>query len=221
MPLSRSYISARAVIGNSGRKISPSALINQTWTDPTTADADGFSVSHAGAAAAGTTNMTLGGALCLGGVGYSVFSRNVVITATHGSSVVAMSGVITGLDFCGKIQTEAWSVTAGSTTKTFTGKKGFKTITSITEVIASDASTNTIVAGDGVVFGLATSCVVASAVKEVAIGAVVTTGTLVVASTVSTDDPRGTYAPSAAPNGTNDYSVWFISNTPENDMGLP
>lgn len=220
MPLARNYVSNRSFSGNSGRRHVPAAIMKQSWTDPSTADTDGYSVSHTGASAASTRNMTLGGALCTSGVGYSVYSRNVVITVTHGSSVVAMSGTITGTDITGRVQTEAWSVTAGTTSKTFTGKKGFKTITSITEVVAADASTNTIIAGDGVVFGLAAPLAVASAVKEVAAGSVVTTGTFVVASTASTDDLRGTYAPSAAPNGSNDYVVYYLSDTPENDLGL-
>lgn len=221
MPLARTYVNNRSFRGNSGRLILPSAIIAQSWVDPATAVTNGFSVSHAGASAAGTRNMTLGGSLTSGGVGTNGHARNVVITVTHGSSVVAMSGVITGTDINGKSMTEAWSVTAGTTSKTFTGKKAFKTVTSITEVIAADASTNTIIAGNGVVLGLIAPLAVASAVKEVAAGSVVTNGTFVVASTASTDDPRGTYSPNTAPNGSNDYTIWFLSDTPENDMGLP
>lgn len=220
MPLARSYINNRGFRGNSGALFYPAAVMKQTWTDPSTADTDGFSASHAGASAAGTTFMTLGGALCSGGVGRNAHARNVVITVTHGSAVVAMSGVITGTGIDGKGLTEAWSVTAGTTSKTFTGKKAFKTITSITEVIAADASTNTIIAGDGVVFGLATKLSLASALKESAAGSIVTNGTFVAASTAAADDPRGTYSPNTAPNGSNDYIVYYLSDDPENDKGL-
>lgn len=214
MPLSRDYLSNRAFRGASGERYVPSAILHQTWTDPATADADGFSVSHTGAAAAGTTHMTLGGALA----GVNDYARNVVIVVTHASSVVAMSGVITGTDVYGNALTEAWAVTATGTTKTFTGKKAFKTVTDITEVVAADASANSIIAGNGVVLGLKAKLALASALKEVANGSVVTTGTLVAASSVSTDDPRGTYAPSAAPDGAKDYTVWYISDDPENDL---
>ena len=217
MPLARSYISNRGFIGNSGARFTPIALIRQAWTNPTTADTDGFSASHAGAGAAGTTNMTLGGALA----GKNTYARNIVITVTHGSAVVAMNGIITGTGIDGKNLTEAWSVTAGTTSKTFTGKKAFKTVTSITETIAATAAANTIIAGDGVVFGLSTMCDIPSAVKEMAAGSLVTNGTIVAASTASTADPRGTYAPNSAPNGTNDYIVYFLSSNPENDRALP
>lgn len=214
MPLDRSYLSNRGFRGNSGERYIPSAIIKQTWTDPATADTDGFSASHAGQDAAGTVDMTLGGALA----GVNDFARNVVITVTHASSVVAMSGTITGTDAYGNGITEDWSVTATGTTKTFTGKKAFKTVTKITETVAADASANTIIAGNGTVLGLSTKCAVASAVKEVANGSVVTTGTVVAGDSASTADPRGTYSPSAAPDGSKDYTIWFLSDEPENDL---
>lgn len=189
----------------------PSAIMKQTWTDPIVADADGFSVSHAGAGVAGTTSQTLGGALA----GVNAHPRNVVIVVTHGSSVVAMSGVITGTGIDGQPMTEAWSVTATGTTKTFTGKKAFKTVTSITEVIVADASANSIVSGSGVAMGFESPVAVASAVKEIAAGSVVTNGTLVAASSASTADPRGTYTPNTAADGANDYTVYYLSDSPE------
>lgn len=221
MPLPRSYITNRGFRGGSGRMYTPAAIIRQDWTDPLAAVTNGYSASHVGAAAAGTTNQTLGGSLTVGGVGIADFAKNVVITVTHGSAVVAMSGVITGTDINGNNQTEAWSVTAGTTSKTFTGKKAFKTVTSITEVIAADASANTIITGTGVVFGLWTKLAVASAVKEISAGSVVTNGTFVVASSASTDDPRGTWSPNTAANGSNDYTVYYLSDQAENDLALP
>lgn len=218
MPLPRSYLSNRSFRGASGRQFNPPGLIKQVWTDPAAAVSNGYSASHAGAGAAGTTFQTLGGSLCTGGVGIADFAKNVVIVVTHGSAVVAMSGVITGTDINGNVQTEAWSVTAGTTSKTFTGKKAFKTVTSVTETVAADASANSIITGTGLVFGLQTKLAVASAVKEVAAGSVVTNGTFAVASSASTDDPRGTYSPNTAANGSNDYTVYFISDDPENDL---
>ncbi len=212
MPLDRAYLSNRAFRGASGKRYTPSAVLKQSWAGPSTIDTEKFSASHAGAAAAGTTEMTLAAT-------DNDYPRNVVITVTHATSVVAMSGVITGTDVNGNVITEAWSVTATGTTKTFTGAKAFATITSITEVIAADASTNTIIAGDGKVFGLDTPVAVASALKEVAAGSVVTTGTVVAASSAAAADSRGTYSPSTAPNGSNDYTIWYLSDTPENDVG--
>jgi len=217
MPLPTNYISTRAFRATKGRGrlITPVAVLKQTFTNPITLDADGFSVSHAGAGAAGTTSMTLGGALCTSGVGINATPRNVVITVTHGSAVVAMSGVITGTDIYDQPQTEAWSVTAGTTSKTFTGKKAFKTITSITEVVAADASANTIVAGSGTVLGIESPLSVASLLKEVSDGSIVTNGTVVAASTATTADPRGTYSPNTAPDGTKTYVIYYLSDNPE------
>lgn len=215
MPLPSGYVSNRSVTARSGRKINCSAIVHDSWVDPATKDADGISVSHAGASAASTRYQTIGGALATGGVARLSPARNVVITVTHGSSVVAMSGTITGTDRYGKILTEAWSVTAGTTSKTFTGKKAFWTVTSITETVAADASTNTIVSGTGDVLGLSAPLSVASAIKELAAGSIVTNGTFVAASTAATDDPHGTYAPNSVPNGSNDYDVWYISDYPE------
>lgn len=216
MPLPSNYVTSRGVQTKRGRRMQDSAVIHDTFVDVAAAVTNGWSASHAGAGAAGTTNMTLGGAH--GVAGFTPHARNVVITVTHGSAVVAMSGIITGYDISGNLITEAWSVTAGGTTKTFTGKKAFKRVTQITEVIAASAAANTIIAGSGIVLGLSANVAlggVGAAVKELAVGSIVTTGTLVAASTAATDDSRGTYLPATAPNGSNDYDVWYLSDTPE------
>lgn len=213
MPLPDNYISNRSFRARKGRGrlIQPVAVLKQTFTNPVAAVTNGFSASHAGAGAAGTTSMTLGGSLA----GANAHPRNVVITVTHGSSVVAMSGVITGTDIYDQPQTEAWSVTATGTTKTFTGKKAFKTVTSITEVVAADASANTIIAGSGTVLGIESPLSIASLLKESSAGSIVTNGTVVAASTASTDDPRGTYSPNTAPDATKTYIIYYLSDNPE------
>jgi hypothetical protein len=215
MPLPVGYVGSNRIVNRRGRRLSSAKTMRQTWTDPRTIDTDGYSASHLGAAAAGTTNQTLGGANTSGGVGVADYARNVVITVTHASSVVAMSGVITGTDIHGKSITEPWAVTATGTSKTFTGAKAFKRITSITEVVAADASGNTIITGDGKVLGLEAYCSVASAVKEIADGSVATNGTVVAASSASTADARGTYAPNATPDGSKDYTIYYLSDDPE------
>jgi hypothetical protein len=208
MPLSADYISNRNITVKKGRKVVVAALVYQSWVDVLAAVTNWFAVSHAGAGAAGTVGMVMAHTT-------TDYPRNVVITVTHATAVVAMSGTITGTDLAGKNISEDWAVTAGTTTKTFTGKKAFKTVTGITETVAADASANSIIAGTGVVLGLNSPLSVASAVKEVAAGSVVTNGTFVKASAAATDDPHGTYSPNTAPNGTNDYEAWYISNYPE------
>jgi len=126
-----------------------------------------------------------------------------------------MSGTITGTDWFDKAQTESWSVTAGTTSKTFTGAKAFKTVTSITETVAADASANTIISGTGTKLGVSSPVSVASAVKEIVDGSVVTNGTIVAASTSASADPRGTYSPNTAPDGAHDYTIYYLSDSPE------
>lgn len=201
------------VRGKSGYLITPATLVYELFTNPAAAVTNGLATSHAGAAAAGTVAMTLNGSLVTAGVGIFAAPRNVVITVTHATAVVAMSGTITGLDRVGNVVTEAWSVTAGGTSKTFTGAVAFSQVTSITETVAADASTNTIIAGSGVKLGLVAQCSLASLVKETSAGSVVTNGTLVAGSSSANADPRGTYAPNSAPNGSTTYEVWYISNT--------
>lgn len=187
----------------------PLATVRKSWTDPAAIVTNGIVTSHAGASSAGTTTRTPNGSLVTSSVAYLTPARNVVITVTHGSSVVAMSGTITGTRM-GRTLTEAWSVTATGTTKTFTGAKAFDTVTSITEVIAANASTNTIIMGTGKVLGLDFKCAMVQIVAESEDGAIPTAGTLVAASTASTADPRGTYTPNSTLNAALDFSVAYL-----------
>jgi hypothetical protein len=80
--------------------------------------------------------------------------RNLTMTVTHGSSIVACEARITGLDAFGEIMNETLAVTATGTTKTATGIKAFKEITSIVLYAATDMSANTVEIGHGSVLGL-------------------------------------------------------------------
>lgn len=156
------------------------------------------------------------GTLFSGGRVVLDYARNIVITVTHATAVVALSGVITGKDIFGDVMTEAWSVTAGGTSKTFTGKKAFQSILSVSVVAAADASADSVVIGTGTVFGLDVTSQIGGAgasVKEIVDGSLVTTGTLVAKS--ATDDPRGTYSPATAPNGAHTYECIYITDDPE------
>lgn len=190
--------------------ISPSLIVRVTYTDPSTIDTDGISVSHAGASSAGTTEMVIGGALASGGVATLTPPRNVVITVTHGTAVVAMSGTITGTDEYGNVITEVWAVTASGTTKTFTGVVAFKTITSITETIAATAAANAIIAGDGKVLGLPFKTSSTKIISELEDGAAPTVGAIVKASATANTDRRGTYIPNSTLNGALDFDVWYL-----------
>lgn len=188
----------------------PLRVIKKSWVDVPTIVTNGIVTSHTGAASAGTTTKTPNGSLASGGVATLTPARNVVITVTHASSVVAMSGVITGTRL-GRTITEAWSVTAGTTSKTFTGAVAFDTVTSITEVIAADASANTIIMGNGKVLGLDFKCAFVQPVAEAEDNAAPVAGVLVLASSSANADPRGTYTPNSAPNGAKDFAVAYLA----------
>lgn len=218
MPLPTGYVTSRG-LNIRGKQLLFSALFKQSWVNPAAVDPDGYKTTFAGPNTT-TVEFTpasgLNGALVVAGSAKPDFHRNVVITVTHATAVVAESGVIEGFDPNGDFISEAWSVTAGGTSKVFTGLKSFAAITKVTVTAATDASANSNTIGTGQVFGLDARLSVASAVKERVDGAIVTTGTLVVAGTASTADPRGTYSPATAPDGAHDYEVWVISDDPEN-----
>src|SRR5512138_2037233 len=221
MPLPANYQSSRGIVVRNTQRVM-SAIYSQTWTNPATASLTAYLTTLAGPNTTTTTayrtgytpaaNVVFDGTLA---AGKPDFARNVVITVTHATSVVALSGTITGVDIYGKNISEAWSVTATGTTKTFTGAKSFARVDTVSITAAGDASADTVKIGTGTVFGVDVNVAVASAVKEVAVGAVVTTGTVAATSTSATADPRGTYSPATAPDGTKTYTVWVISDNPE------
>ena len=189
-------------------------LYKQSFVAPAAASLTSLiSTPVAGPGAAGTNTYLPGAAEmdgALGATGIFAQPRNVVITVTHASSVVAVSGVITGKDQYGKTITEAWSVTATGTTKTFTGAVAFKSITSITVVATGSAAADSITIGMGKVFGLAFKNPVPGVEKELHAGAILTTGTVVAASAAANADARGTYTPAGTPNGALTWDIWYI-----------
>lgn len=75
--------------------------------------------------------------------------RNLTITATHASSIVAMTINVTGTDLFNQIMSETLTVTATGTSKSVTGVKGFYTVTRVDLVAVADATANTISVGFG------------------------------------------------------------------------
>lgn len=114
--------------------------------------------------------------------------------------------MLTGTDIDDAALTETVSITASA--GTYSGVKAFKTF----DVTYGAGTGNgaTIAIGYKAVFGLSNSIAVRAgrpAVwQEVAAGSVVTNGTIVAPATSA---PHGTYAPNAAPNGSNDYSLTY------------
>lgn len=141
--------------------------------------------------------------------------RNVVAVVTHGSSVVAMTILVTGTDQYGETMSELLTVPATGTTQTVNGAKAFKTITSVAIASGTDAEANTLNLGTGDVIGLpfrsdATDWLrvyictpPASALQD---GATVVRA-VTSAATTTTGDVRGTFNPSGSIDGTNQFYV--------------
>ena len=235
------YVSNRALTTTRrGIQRGGSLLYHQNWTNPTAKVANGITTATAGPNTT-TINLSINGSLASGGSAvllptFGVFTggRNVVVTVTHASSIVAVNGVITGVDVYGVVKTETWNVTATGTSKTYVSKTAWKRVTGVTATAASDASADTITVGDGDILGLdvilpAPLGLTGTAVKEVVAAALVTTGVFVaggitisaagVIAVAANADPRGTYAPATIPNGATTYDVWYISDIPEYSGG--
>lgn len=211
MPLSRAYLrGAGAVpfIDKQGTVIAIDGnLVTEKFTDVSTIDVDGLG-SDAGPNTT-TVDLTLDGALTSGGVGTFTPARAVTITVTHATSVVAVSGTVYGRDAYGNSISEAWSVTATGTSKTYTTAKAFKTITQITVTAAADASANTVAAGDSKRLGLSYRALNQALVAELEDTSVPTAGALVAGSSTSTLDWRGTYTPNSTTNGALDFTIQY------------
>src|SRR6266550_6398769 len=97
------YVSTRSLTTTRrGIQRGGSLVYHQNWTNPTAKVANGITTATAGPNTT-TTTLPINGSLASGGAAvllptFGVFTggRNVVVTVTHGSAIVAVSGVITG-----------------------------------------------------------------------------------------------------------------------------
>ena len=144
--------------------------------------------------------------------------RNCVVTVTHSSAVVASTVVVTGTDRHGQVMSELFTITAGTTSKTATGKKAFASITSIALTAAGDATTNTFNVGMGDTLGLSKLMAYSTIFLQTTTGAIAATGTITVAdvttpATTSTGDVRGTVLPAVATDGAKLFAVAYIPSS--------
>lgn len=140
--------------------------------------------------------------------------RNVSLQVTHGSSIVAMTCLVSGKDEYNQDMSELLTITATGTDKTAAGLKAFKKITSVRFTSAGNATTNTANLGWGDVLGLPFVMTINTIIREWRAGTVATAGTIAVAvttdpATTTTGDVRGTLLPNAACNSTL-HQVLFI-----------
>lgn len=177
------------------------AIMVQEWTDVPAAAAAGLLAATATVASARTLK-----ASDLIGAGVTALkanARNLVFTTAGTTPADAPANVVvTGKDAGGKNQTE--TITLAQTAAAATGLKAFSEITSIAYP-AADGTGATVSIGTGVALGLAkkpkSRAGLAGLIREISVGALVTTGTV--------DAANSTYTPAAAPNGTNDYAVYL------------
>lgn len=140
-------------------------------------------------------------------------ARNVVVAATHDSSLVAMTIVINGLDQYGEAMSEQLAITATGTSKSATGKKAFKEITSIEITSAGNATSNTVDIGTGNALGLPHRVDANELMLAIVDGALDATPVFAPAdtttATATTGDIRGTITFDDVPDGTSVYSVLY------------
>ncbi len=148
----------------------------------------------------------LNGVLVSGGVAVFDVPRNVVAAWTNTAVLT-----VTGTDVYGNTIVEA----SGSGTS-LTGKKAFKTITSV----VPSANVTGLTVGHAKVLGLPCALPATGYVlKELEDGAAPTAGTLAAAvaaaATATTGDVRGTYAPNSNPNGAKGFSLIAVGIDPD------
>jgi hypothetical protein len=194
----------RSVIGVPLAGAEAQAVITLSLGAPAAGVANAVSVSQSVAAG---QNFLLNGALASGSPATVTFDvpRNLVGAWTTNSVLT-----VVGTDEYGQAMTEV-----GASAATYTGKKAFKTITSIT----SSASITLATLGTGTVLGLPYKPVVGGFIRGRLNEDTADAGTYTVpertASTTTTNDVRGTYTPAGALNGTNIYVVSFsVANGP-------
>lgn len=182
------------------RTVLPLAAITvEEFTNPAATDAAGLEVATATTVAPrSVTSFLAGGVAAL-----AAYGRNITFTTAGGTPADApATALVTGTDIDGAAQTE--TVNLAQTATIASGSKIFGSIDSV-DYAAADGTDATVSIGFGSLLGLTKTpkarAGLAAIIREVAIGALVTTGTL--------SATNRSYAPAAAPNGTNDYAVFF------------
>jgi len=176
------------------------AMTVQEFTNPAAADAAGLEAATATTVSPRTVTAFVAG----GTAALTAFGRNVTFTTAGGTPADApASAVITGEDIDGNAQTE--TVVLAQTATIASGVKIFKGPLTSVAYAAADGTGATVSIGFGPLLGLEktpkTRAGLAAPIREIAVGALVTTGVF--------SATNRSYAPASAPNGTNDYCVFF------------
>jgi len=182
------------------------ALTVEEFTNVAAADADGIKLSFASVATA--TSYT--GAALDGVVGVAAMSppRNITVTTAGVTPADAPATLtVVGVDINGDAISEAIAIPQTATIAV--GAKAFAKVTSLA-LTAGDGTGALLTVGFGALIGLGEKLVTRAGfsgpVREIAAGSVVTNG---VFASAAVGAPNGTYAPNSAPNGTNDYCLYY------------
>jgi hypothetical protein len=178
------------------------SMVVEEYTNPATADAAGLKALTASTVAVQT--VLAAGLLAPGIAALLADGRNVTFTtdAAGTPADAPASALITGKDMDGAVLTE--TVNLSQVAGVASGVKAFRSITSIVYA-AGDGAGALVSIGFGLKLGVSrlpkARAGLAAIIKEIAVGAVVTTGAL--------DAPNRTYLPAAAPDGAKDYCIYY------------
>lgn len=184
-------------------------LRTDEFTNPATADVDAIKTSFA----TSSSVQSLSGAALDGvnGAVEMVPPRNPTITSSSHANVTAVAVVFTGRVRNAAGELVARTVTVNTTNgggATDAGAEALSFVDSVS-IPAMGGASGSLQLGFGVSIGLAAKIKSRAGLirplREVAIGAVVTTGTF----TNPSGAPVSLYTPAAAPNASNDYAVTF------------
>ena len=179
-------------------------IVVEEFIDVPAADTDAFKTSIATVAAA----VEYAGTDLNGVVGTGALTPPRPVSVTASDSALSYAGSVTfeGVDVYGAEITEDVAITNNATT---TGNKMFARVTKISIPAQNDTS-GTLQFGFGAKMGLRHKILsragLLAPVKEIAVGAVVTTGTFQDAAAAP---PFGSYSPASAANGTRDYCLYY------------
>jgi hypothetical protein len=203
------------VVSATGTELPDTETVTYTWATDGTSPLD-----NAAAEAPQTINKAAGGtALVVDVDADAPYGRNLVFTATHDTTTVAMTVLVSGYDWRHMPMTELFTLGATATTVTATGNKAFKYIESIAITAAADAEANTLVGGTGAKLGLPFKLQLAGHVLAASLAGiqelinVASNATVVAAVTTTatnaTGDVRGTITFNGALDGSKRALAWM------------
>ena len=180
------------------RALSPlAAMTVDEFTNPATGAVADLKAATACTVAVQTISSFLAG----GVAALAAYARNVTLTTSGGTPADAPATALVTGTYNGAVQTE--TINVPQTAATATGLKPFDTVESV--IYSAAQGTDALVsigvgAGLGVTKTPKARAGAVNPLREIAVGALVTTGTLTAA---------GLYTPAAAPNAARDYALFY------------